>query len=349
MLLFRQLLGIDVSAKKLVVHFLRQYSDLSTKCAGSKSFDNTKNGLVKLFTWLDKRIDSAYPVQCIMEATGVYHELAAYTLHDAERPTCIVLPNRIKAYARSLNNYSKTDDIDAEMIARFAAANKLNNWAPPSPHMRQLRTLTRERQQIVNERTEVKCQRVAYRASAHPPAKTLERIEGRIRFLDRQAAEIEKELKELCAADEVLSRGLKILKSMPGVQLITACVLMAETDCFALFNNRNQLIKYAGLDIVDKQSGTSVRGRSKVSKRGNSHLRAALFMPAKTVSKKTGAMSQLFEKQFAKYNNYNKALMPVQRKLLLLAYALFKTDTLYDPNYNNNMKTEQAALMDCLQ
>ncbi|MEM6768953.1 MAG: IS110 family transposase [Bacteroidota bacterium] len=352
MRLFRQLIGIDVSAKKLAVYFLRQYDDLSTKCAGSKSFDNTESGLVKLFAWLDKRTNSALPVQCVMEATGVYHERAAYGLHDAERPVCIVLPNRIKAYAHSLNNYSKTDDIDAEMIACFAAANKLKNWAPPSPHMRRLRTLTRERQQIINERTEVKCQRAAYQASAHPPARTLRRIEVRINFLDRQVAQIEKELKELCAADEVLSRGLKVLKSMPGVQLVTACVLMAETDCFALFSNRNQLIKYAGLDVVDKQSGTSVKGRSKVSKRGNSHLRAALFMPAKTVSKKTGAMRPLFEKQFAKYDNYNKALMPIQRKLLLLAYALFKTDTLYDPNYKNNnnkMETEQAALMDCLQ
>jgi len=336
MRLLRQQVGIDVAADTLYVYFQQQAENLSLKCKGRRKFDNTAKGHSQLLDWINKRLKSDGPVQCVMEATGVYHESLAYYLYEASCPVVIVLPNRIKAYARSLNNYSKTDRIDAQMIARYAAFNCLDNWSPPSPRIRHLRFLTREHQQLTQERTQVKNQYATHSKAAYPNANTLNRMKRRIEFVDQQIQEIERELAELSANDRVLSRGVEVLTSIPGIGTLTACKIMAETDCFALFANRRQVIKYAGLDVIERQSGTSVKGKARVSKRGNSYLRSAMFMPAKCVSRTKGKMRQLYERHYEKYDNYNKALMPIQRKLLLLAYALLKKDELYDPAYETS-------------
>lgn len=348
--IIRQHVGVDVSAKTFHVHFQNQAADFTLTCKGRRKFDNTPAGHRAFVEWVEKRRRHGLVLQVVMEATGAYHEALAYYCHERQLPVVIVLPNRIKAFARSLNNHSKTDRIDAAIIARYAASTALEVWQPVSPHMRRFRFLTREREQLIEERTQIKNQRHATQLSAHCPPATLERQARRIDFIDKQIDQIETELAELAHGDKRLARGVEVLSSIPGIGMTTACIILAETDCFALFSNRRQLIKYAGLDIVERQSGTSVHGKSRVSKRGNSHLRAALYMPAKTVSRANGSYRNVFDRYHDRYGIYNRALLPVQRRLLLLAYALMKHDECYDAQHGKQqIEQEQVAITDHLR
>lgn len=328
--ILNQSIGVDISKSELVAYFELMYKDQSTKKVGQRKFDNTPSGIKKFVQWIVKKSVDGILLQVVMEATGRYHESLAYHLVDAHYRVCIVLPNRIKHFARSLNQFSKTDSIDAAVIARYGSCQVLEAWQPASPLMRRLRELTRERQDIIKMRTQVTNRRFAMRVSARPQTDILERLGLQLEFFNAQIAQIETQIAELKRKDSVLSEQINRLVSIPHIGLVTASIILAETGGFQLFENRNQLIKYAGLDIVERQSGSSIRGKSKISKRGNSHLRGALYMSALGAISKPGVFQDTYQRCLERHGNGNKALMAVQRKLLLVAFGLHQSQQMYD-------------------
>ena len=139
------------------------------------------------------------------------------------------------------------------------------------------------------------------------------------------------DIQTLRAKDESLAQSLERLESIPAIGPVTACTLLAETGGFVLFENRNQLVKYAGMDVVERQSGTSVRGQGRLSKRGNAQLRSALYMCAVTASRTPSAsvFRQTYQRQLAKHGIKKKALMAVQRQLLLVAFGVHRSGQNY--------------------
>ncbi|MEM1215947.1 MAG: IS110 family transposase [Bacteroidota bacterium] len=329
--ILNQSVGVDVSKAELVVYFEVMYKNQSTKKVGQRKFDNTLSGIKKLVKWIDKRSDSEVLLQVVMEATGRYHEALAYHLCELHYRVCIVLPNRIKHFARSLNQFSKTDPIDAAIIAHYGACQVLDAWLPASPLMRRLRELTRERQDLIKMRTQVTNRRCAMRASARPQKDILERLNLQLDFFNDQIDQIEAHIAQLKHQDNDLSQQITRLTSVPYIGVVTASIILAETSGFQLFENRNQLIKYAGLDVVERQSGSSIKGKSKISKRGNAHLRGALYMPAVGAISKPGVFQDIYQRCLQRHGNTNKALMAVQRKLLLVAFGLHQSQQMYDP------------------
>ncbi len=336
----RQVCGIDVAQKELVVALGQMYDDLSTKLLSHKTFNNNPKGFELLLRWVKKLTEEAMGVCYVMEATGVYHEKLAYYLYLSDQSVSIVLPNKISNYFRTLDVKTITDKTASEAIALFGLERKLNRWNPPDPVYKQMRQLVRERDQIVQSRTVAKNQLHAEQTEEAPLKSTINRLKKQILLFDKQIAEVVSEINGLIKSNEKIKASVELLTSIPGVGLLTAATVLAETNGFDLIRNKKQLSSYAGLDVKEKQSGTSVKGKPKISKKGNKHLRKALHMPALSAIRHDERFKSIFARLVSMHGIKMKAAVAIQRKLLELMYTLYKKQGKYDKNYLQKQNIE---------
>lgn len=329
----KQVVGIDVAQKELVVCLGRMYDDWTPELYAHKSFHNTKKGRAALTLWVKKQVNESANVRYVMEATGVYHESLAYFLDEKGYELSVVLPNKISNYFKTLEVKTVTDKTASEAIALFGLERRLDNWHRPKGIFKQLKQLTRERDQIIRERTMVKNQLHAEEVEAEPNKRSVSRLKARIAFLNKQEKAIKDEIAALIKTDEDLQQIILIICTIPGVAELTAATVLAETNGFELIRNRRQLTSYAGLDVKEKLSGTSVKGKPKISKRGNKYLRKALYWPALTAKQHDERFGALFDRLVAKHGLKMKGAVAVQRKVLEMIYTIYKTRTEYDKNY----------------
>jgi transposase len=342
----KQVSAIDVAQKELVVTLGRMYDDWTPELYANKSFVNNKKGFIALVAWVKKLTNQTVSVMYVMEATGVYHESFAYFLNDTGMTVSIVLPNKISNYMRTLELKTITDKTASEAIAQFGLERKLEQWYPPKDVFKKMRQLCRERDQLVQERTMIKNQLHAEQSEAKPYKKSITRIKKRIDLLNKQEKEILAEINDIIKEDEALRTTIILLCTLPGVGLLTAAIVLSETNGFDLIRNKKQLTRYAGLDVKDKQSGTSVKGKPKISKKGNRYLRKSLHLPALTAIRIDDRFKAIFVRLVSKHGIKMKAAVAVQRKLLEMMYTLYKNNKPYDKNYfktNEQVEVIQAA------
>ena len=337
----KQVVGIDVAQKELVVCLGRMYDDWMAELYAYKTFPNNSNGFDAFIKWVSKLAEEAIPVRYVMEATGVYHESLAYHLDEQGLEVSIVLPNKISNYARSLEVKTVTDKTAAEAIARFGLERKLDKWERPKKMFKILRQLTRERDQLVQIRTIVKNQLHAEQSEAEPNKSSIDRSKKQVVLLNKQLSEIKAEIEQLIKNNKDLNESIKLITTIPGVGILTAATVLAETNGLELIRNKRQLTSYAGLDVKEKQSGTSVKGKPRISKKGNKYLRKAMHMPALAAIRHEERFKAVFARLVAKHGIKMKAAVAVQRKLLEMIYTIYKTNKSYDKNY---FKTQYAEV-----
>lgn len=344
----KQVVGIDVSQKELVICVGRMYDDWSPELYGSKSIVNSLKGFEILVAWVKKMTDPSVQIRYVMEATGVYHEKLAYYLASQGQAVSIILPNKISNYARTLSTKTVTDKTAAEAIAMFGLERKLDDWQQPKPTFKSLRQLTRERDQLVAERTMLKNQLHAEQAESDPSDLSISRMQKRIALLIKQEQQVKEEIAVLVTKDEQLKKTVERMATIPGVGSMTAAIVLAETNGFELISNKRQLSSYAGLDIREKQSGTSVKGKARISKRGNKHLRKAMHMPALTAIRHDERFKAIFTRLVARHGIKMKAVVAVQRKLLEMMYTIYKTQTAYDKDYLKKLESHRSRSLNKL-
>lgn len=338
MKLLKQVVGIDVAMNEMVCRFGILSDDLQLKLNSSDVFKNKEKGFVKLIKWAEKNASADTEILFVMEATGVYHEKLAHWLHGRSKKVAIVLPNKISSYARTLDIKTVTDKTASEAITRFGLERNLDTWKPPQQIFRKIKQLTREREQIVAERTVIKNQLHAENSEAFPNPNSLNRLKKRIKMLNGQEKEIKKEISQLTKEDEKVKNQIANMTSIPGVGELTAVTVLAETNGFELIHNKRQLTSYSGLDVKEKQSGISVKGKPRISKKGNRYLRKALHLPALAAVKHCELYRGTYARLVGRHGIKMKALVAVQRKLLELMYILYKTETVFDLNYEEKRK-----------
>ena len=341
----KQVLGVDVAKNELVVCLGRMYEDWSPELYGHKTFANTAKGFLALMLWVKKYTEEDLPVRFVMESTGIYHESFAYFLNDNGYEVSIVLPNKISNYIRTLEVKTITDKTASEAITRFGLERKLDEWKKPKDIFKKLRQLTRERGQIVEERTVAKNQLHAEKAEAEPNKNSLKRIQARIVMLNKQELEIKQEVIALIKTDKQISGLLLLICSLPGIGVLTAAIVLAETNGFELIRNKRQLTSYAGFDVIEKQSGISVKGKTRISKRGNKYLRKAMHLPSLAAIKHDERFKAIFARTVAKHGIKMKAAVAVQRKLLEMVYTIFKSQVQYDKDYLTKTEQKNSALI----
>ena len=336
----KQVLGIDVSQKELVVCLGRMYDDWTPELYAHKTFGNNIKGFITLLLWIKKLTDPSIVTRFVMEATGVYHESLAYYLEAQVFEVSIVLPNKISNYARTLDTKTVTDKTASEAITLFGLERKLDLWKKPKDIFKQLQQLTRERDQVVAERTMVKNQLHAEKAGALANKKSITRIMKRIDLLNKQDKEITGEIAAIIKGDKEIQQLAIVLCSLPGIGLLTFAIVLAETNGFDLIRNKKQLTSYAGLDVQEKQSGTSIKGKPRISKKGNKYLRKALHLPALSAIRHDERFKAIFVRLVSKHGIKMKAAVAVQRKLLEMMFTLYKTNKKYDKDFLKSKEIE---------
>jgi transposase len=343
MKILKQVVGIDVAQKELVVSFGRLLEDLSPEIYASKVFSNTRKGHTALIDWVKKTFDASVTIQFVMEATGVYHEALAYFLVDQSCNVVVLLPNKVSNYFRTLQVKTINDYTAAEAITRFGLERKLDTWQKPDPTFKKLRQLCRERDQIVETRTITKNQLHAEKAEAEPNGGTVRRLKQLILFLNKQVEQIKIEIENLIKSKKELTESVKLITTISGVGVLTAATVLAETNGFELVRNKKQLTSYAGLDVREKQSGTSIKGKPSISKKGNRYLRKAMHLPALAAKRNDPKFKSLFIRLVEKHGIKMKAVVAVQRKLLEMIFTIHKTKTPYQVNFETLKKEKQPA------
>lgn len=324
----KAVVGIDVSKD----HFMVCYKSRDSKVIkGTRSFNNNESGFSELLDWCSKRSD--IKPDFVMEATGVYHEKLTDYLYKNGCQVSVVLANKIKHYAKSQNIKTKTDKSDASVIADYGLERNPAAWKPMTPKFFLLRQMCREMLSFKQDLTRAKNQRHALEYAYGISEQVLKVKDEQILFLNKSIRIMEEEICRVSQEDKAFDARVKLLTSIPGLRAITIITILCETDGFASFNNLRQVVSFAGLDISEKESG-QMKGRSKISKTGNSHLRQCLYMPALSACSCNKPIKVLYERIVERNPTIKrKGIIAGMRKLLILVFVLWKKGEAYDPDF----------------
>lgn len=328
--------GIDISKRDFKACMVILGDDQSVKVKGSHTFANTPTGYEQLKKWCTKKQKEALPVTFIMEATGVYSERLAWYLHQQGYSLSVVLANRSSAFLKSLGLKSKTDKIDAKGLATMAAVQKLPEWKPLSDKIYDLRAITRHLEDLQQIRTRLINQKESHLHSHRPVEAIGDSIDLLLEQIEEQLKQADKDIKALIEEDDQLSQKVACITSIKGVSIRTAAVVIAETNGFALITNAKQLISYTGYDVKENQSGNR-QGKSRITKKGNSHIRRAMHCPSLNVVRfQKGVFKDLYERVYDRTGIKMKGYVAVQAKLLKIMYTLWKKEEAFSESYDKN-------------
>lgn len=321
-------LGIDVAKAKLDCSLLL---DASTGKRKAKSVANSKAGFADLLQWLAKQGMTPTETHVVMEGTGVYHQQAALALCDAGVTVSIVNPAQVRDFARGLAIRTKTDGVDSLVLARYGALLQPRAWTPPSPQARALQALLSRREAIQQD-----LQREQNRQEKAEATDTPERIRqsltDSITFLQTQLKKLQQDIDEHIDRHPGLKDDLALLTSIPAVGPKTGSNLLSVMHSHH-FDSAEQLAAYLGLVPVERQSGSSVLGRARLSKAGPAHIRAVLYMAAVVGIKHNPHLKAQYERLLARGKCKMAALGAAMRKLVHLCFGVLKTRQPYRADY----------------
>jgi len=337
MKLIKKVAGIDISKDSFTVCFGTLDDALNQKISKSYTFSNDTKGFKKLSKHLNhidifRSEDKDIQLWFVVEATGVYYEDLAYFLSESNYNISVILPNKIKAFTKTLENKSKTDSLDAAAITQFGLEKKLKQWIIPNQLSKELKELSRELLTNIETLTILKNRLHAKNHSHKPNPQTLKRLNSQIKYYRKQQKDIEKQIKELVESDKDLNNKIKNITTTKGIGFRTVVTVLAETDFFNLIENERQLTSYAGLDPKQRESGI-LKGKTPISKKGNKHLRNAVFMPALSAARFNETLKCVYVRLSILKNNKRIAQIAVARKILLLIFSLWKKDQEFITNY----------------
>jgi len=334
MKLIKKVIGIDISKDTFTTCLGSLDIECQQKVSKAFTFFNNQKGFEKFLKTSQKFIDQDNTVSTwfIMEATGIYYENLAYFLKEKNYLLTVVLPNKIKYFSKTLENKSKTDELDAGVITQYGLTKPLKTWNAPFKIMKQLKELTREYHSLVKTTTQIKNKLEAKKHSYQPLSDTIKRLKAQLSLYKKQIGQVKKQIDDLIKSDANLNEKVNKLKTIKGVALITAATVICETNGFALIENHRQLASYAGLDVEHDQSGKRT-GKTKISKKGNSFLRKAVYFPAMCAIRHNGTLKSFYQRLCIKKGYKKIALIAVARKLLTLIYTLWKNNQDFIPNY----------------
>lgn len=310
------ILGIDVSKATFDVALLLE------KKIKTKKFQNKNKGFLELTTWLNEK--KVHNLHICLEATGVYGEALAQHLFDAGHLVSVVNPARIKGFAQSELSRNKTDQADAQLIARFCHAMNPQPWTPPPQNIKELQALVRRLEDL---------QGMYYQETNRLQVTSLlaqGSIENILSTLDEEIKKIKKNIQERIKQSPDLYEKSKLLETIPGVGEATISQILAFIGNMGDFKNAKQLAAFIGLNPRQRQSGTSIKGRTRMSKIGSSSLRKAFYFPAITAKRHNPIIKHFCDN--LKKGGKCPALIigAAMRKLVHLIYGVLKSGKPFD-------------------
>jgi transposase len=315
------LLGIDVAKKSFNVALLRGEKKKH------KQFANSTKGFAELSAWLAKQ--GVSQVWACLEATGSYSDVLANYLYQAGHQVSLVNPARIKAYGQSQLQRTKNDRADADLIVRFLHDTRPPLWTPPPPEQRQLQALVRHLDDLIETR-----QQLHNRLTDGPQVEAvLGSLRQVIAQLEAQIKQIEEQIRQHLDNHPDLKQAHDLLVSIKGLGSRTATVLLGEIERLRQYRHSEEAVAYAGLNPKERQSGTSIKGKTCLSKIGNARVRKALYLPAINAIKYNSIIKRLAERLEKRGLCKMAIIGAAMRKLLQLAFGVLKTGKPFDEKH----------------
>lgn len=324
-------IGMDVAKAKLDCCLL--LDDASGK-RKTKTVGNNKSGIADLLAWVVKQHVSPEELHVVMDATGVYHEQAALALADAKVLVSIVNPAQVKDFGRGLAVRTKTDGVDSFVLARYGTLLKPDAWIPPAPEARMLQALLARRDAIAQDLQRER-NRQEKADATNTPELIRKSLEDSIEFLVKQLAQLQQDIDEHIHRHPSLEKDMNLLQSIPGVGPQVGGNMLSVLSSHH-FESAEQLAAYLGLVPVERQSGSSVLGRAKLSKAGPARIRAVLYMAAVAAKRCNPHVKAVYERMLARGKCKMSALGAAMRKLVHLCFGVLKTQQPYQRDYEKN-------------
>ena len=318
-------LGIDVSKLKLDAALWLP----ETRKWYALRADNTNTGVAKLLQWACAK-SGAEAAQCrvVLEATGVYHELAAEALHDAGAEVVLANPKRVRDFAKGHGILNKTDAVDARALARYGAEAEVIAWQPPPPEVRTLRALV-SRLTAVEEDLQRENNRQEKARATQTPDLVLESLERTIQALTAERKRLRQAIKDHYDQHPDLKQQHDLLRTIPAVGEKSAnqllCLLRTKS-----FESARQAAACSGLVPLTYRSGTSVYQQPRLSKQGNPKLRAVLYMAAVSSLTHNRELRRVYDRFVLGGMSKMAALGILMRKLVHIAYGVLKHQQPYN-------------------
>lgn len=312
-------LGIDISQLKYDVALLK---DTKLK---HKKFPNNPKGFAALFEWLVHH--EAASAHVCMEATGIYSEALSEFLYHLGMTVSIVNPARIKGFAQSELLRSKTDKVDAGLIARFCAALDPEQWHPLPVEIRELRDLVRRLEALnqMHQQERNRLEGASEMITSH--------LQHHLTFLAQEIKQLKTQIQNHIDKHPDLKHRKELLESIPGIGKATINVILSEFGEITQFRNAKALAAFIGVAPKVRQSGTSLRSRATMSKMGRSSLRKAFFMPALVALRYNPLIIELKKRLTAAGKSKMAIVGAAMRKLVHIIYGVLKNGIPFDENY----------------
>ena len=313
---YKEIYGVDIS---------KDVFDVYAKKSGHHQFKNEEKGFTIFLKSLPK--DSLV----VMEATGYYHYRLAQYLYKQKVLVSVVNPLSVKRFIQMKLAKVKTDKSDAKAICEYGQMNEVPLYTALTDVQSECLQLFRLSDNYLKKRTATKNKLHGEEVLGTPSKFVYRSLKRDLKHLNKEIKEIESRLLELVKQDQ--QKQLTLLKSIPGMGVKTALFLIVVTDGFSKFEKASQLCSYVGITPTIRQSGSSVRGRSRISKVGNKKLRNLLFLCAFSACKHNKACREIYERIVNKGKSKKLALIAVANKLLKQAFAIAKSGIPYDENF----------------
>jgi transposase len=320
--------GIDVSKASLEVALTESEEEVSA----SQTVPNTAVGFDQIIGWVEEQtgIDlekTPDRVHVCLEASGGYQRSVARFLHERGLTVSVVNPRRTSAYAKSRLSRSKTDPVDARLLARFCNREEPTPWQPASSDQQELKDLTRGLQSLKKERDRLKNK--IEQSNNTTVAGSLQSV---LESVNEQIDALEKAIEKHVQSAASLARKQELLETIPGIGSTTAALVLAELGDPERFESARQAAAYAGLTPAHHTSGSSVQRKPRLSKVGSARLRKALYFPAITALRCNAAI-EAFGNRLAKRGKAKMVIIgAAMRKLLHICYGVLKNQTPFDPS-----------------
>lgn len=292
-------------------------------------FKNTQKGFIAFLKLLTKKS------HCVMEATGYYHYQLAYFLVENNIKVSVENPLSVKRFIQMKLSKIKTDKSDAKMICEYAQNVALKLWKSESKDQQECLQIIRILSVYSKQSTALKNKIHGEKTLGNTKTCVVKSINRSLKSIKKEVDLLEKQLQEIVKKthQDLLTR----LESIPGLGRKTSLMLIVLTDGFDRFDTANALCSYSGLTPTIRQSGSSIKGRPRISKMGNPKLRNLLFMCSFTACKYNKACKAIYDRIVAKGKSKKLALIAVCNKLLKHAFAIAKSGLIYDQTYRSTL------------
>jgi transposase len=314
----KQFFGIDIS---------KDVFDVVDHADNHYQYKNDPSGFKEFYKILTEQS------HCVMEVTGSYYQALATWLYAKSVDVSVVNPLSVKRFIQMRLKTSKTDKLDARMIRLYSESEDPELWQPPSQYIIEANELHKLIVLLLKQRTALKNKLHSLKAKGITTSAVVRSLRRQIRNLDNEVSALELKLENVVKGHQadLMTR----LCSIPGIGKRTAIYLIVLTQGFEKFENSRQLISYFGLNPTIHESGSSIRGRSRISKTGNNHIRNLLFMCSFTACEHNKSCKDIYQRIVAKGKSKKLALIAVANKLLKQSLSIAKSGLYYDENYRS--------------